>query len=220
MEVIENLWKSIGKRHEIVIWDNGEEGWLSDRHPGSLWPKKPNEIEIHFGPGYNLREIRLASQWNIAWEWSITEFVMICNDDVAFQKGWVDVAKQLFQEKNHEIVGKGYGCFILRKDLNVKFDERFIGLYFEDLDHLLTLEENDVSHSIALDESVFSKSLPLAEYFCHQHYEQGWERPMPMEKREYNRRLNYTRFREKWGGKGNHKADQAIHDWAFLCENA
>lgn len=83
------------------------------------------------------------------WNWCImlapTDWVLICNDDVTFNKGWLEYLEQQIATDKYDMIHLfHYGGMCLHKRLILKlgwFDENFRGGGFEDIDYQLRISE-------------------------------------------------------------------------------
>ncbi len=89
--------------------------------------------------------IGLSSCWNAAMENAEFEWVLICNDDLIFPKGWVKDFQNILQQNPNRHVfllsnPNGFSCFAITKTFWKKisgFREGFPGGYYEDDDFFL-----------------------------------------------------------------------------------
>ena len=87
--------------------------------------------------------------WNLALLYAEHPWVVIANDDVIFEDGWLE-ALEAQANAGYRCVTLAYpknrwGCFALHKSLVAEmgfFDEAFAGIYFEDEDWWLRLQEH------------------------------------------------------------------------------
>ncbi len=98
-----------------------------------------------------VRDIVLTEKSSLTelWNWCVmlapTDWVLICNDDVTFNEGWVEyLEEQIATDKYDMIHLFHYGGMCIHKRLILKmgwFDERFRGGGFEDIDYQLRISE-------------------------------------------------------------------------------
>ena len=98
---------------------------------------------------FEFAEDRYFFPWNPSltrvWNWAIamakTDWVLICNSDVEFKKGWLEK----FQSQEHMgqgLVHNHFYAFFINKEAVRRvgwFDERFTDGYYEDLDYVRRL---------------------------------------------------------------------------------
>lgn len=83
------------------------------------------------------------------WNWSIilspTDWVLICNDDVTFNPGWLTYLEETIASNKYLLIELfHYGAFCIHKSLILEigwFDERLTGFGFEDNDMMLRISE-------------------------------------------------------------------------------
>jgi glycosyltransferase involved in cell wall biosynthesis len=104
----------------------------------------------------------LSSLWNKAILSCKSSWVLLCNDDLIFNRGWYEYLSEVIESwKYRQIIMASYSCFCIHKSLIPLlgwFDERFKSGYYEDVDWQIRLGESgmepfvDYSHnSIFID---------------------------------------------------------------------
>lgn len=116
----------------------------------NMWEGDNKTIWAPYGPS-ELGQTILPSKSSLTelWNWCImlapTDWVLICNDDVTFNPGWVEyLEKQIATDKYDMIHLFHYGGMCIHKRLILKcgwFDENFRGGGFEDIDYQLRISE-------------------------------------------------------------------------------
>jgi glycosyltransferase involved in cell wall biosynthesis len=121
-----------------------------DRHsntclPGELSGGLTREI-------FNPDKSSLTELWNQCLIMSPTDWVLVCNDDIEFKKGWLEYLEEKIEAGEHDIIHLfHYGAMCIHKSLVLKigwFDERFRGGGFEDNDHQLRIFEAGLKHRV------------------------------------------------------------------------
>lgn len=85
--------------------------------------------------------------WNLAVLYAEHEHVIIANDDVIFEDGWREKLEAALADHDHVTMAyplNRWGCFATTKTVVRElgwFDEAFTGIYFEDEDWWLRLQE-------------------------------------------------------------------------------
>lgn len=89
----------------------------------------------------------LAHCWNLAVLYAACEHVVIANDDIEFEDGWRSKVEAALQDHDHVNMAyptSRWGCFATSKSVVRElgwFDERYMGIYYEDEDWWLRLQE-------------------------------------------------------------------------------
>ena len=89
----------------------------------------------------------LAHCWNLAVLYAAHEHVVIANDDIELDEGWQPKVEAALQDHDHVNMAyptNRWGCFATSKAVVRElgwFDERFVGIYYEDEDWWLRLQE-------------------------------------------------------------------------------
>lgn len=87
----------------------------------------------------------LARLWNMCVMFAPTDWVLICNDDVVFENGWLEFLEDLIAtDKYYQIDLACYAGFCIHKSMILKigwFDEHFLGGAHEDHDWQLRITE-------------------------------------------------------------------------------
>jgi len=89
----------------------------------------------------------LAHCWNLGMIYAAHEHVIIANDDIELEDGWRVTLEAALQEHDHVTMAyptNRWGCFATSKAVVRElgwFDECFVGLYYEDEDWWLRLQE-------------------------------------------------------------------------------
>ncbi len=100
----------------------------------------------------NYDKSSLTELWNQGIIMAPTDWVMVCNDDIVFKKGWLEYLEEKISEGKHLLIHLfHYGAFCIHKSLILKvgwFDENFRGGGFEDIDHMLRIAEAGLKESV------------------------------------------------------------------------
>ncbi len=103
----------------------------------------------------NIIEIPRRSCMSFMWNLSIistnTKYVLICNDDIIFLRGWVDLIIKDISDGADISILNNYSCFLLDKKTILTigyFDERFSSGGFEDIDHIMRYDHYKMSGGI------------------------------------------------------------------------
>jgi len=145
-EFVKTFWETVDplERERIphlqVIYDKPEQ-------PSEFtWPKG---AWIHMQ--HTTSHIALSEKGGLAelWNWCImlapTDWVLICNDDVTFNEGWLDYLEETIATGKYDLIHLfHYGAMCIHKSLILKlgwFDENFRGGGFEDIDYQLRISE-------------------------------------------------------------------------------
>jgi len=126
------------------------------------------------------------------WNWSImiapTDWVLICNDDVTFNKGWLEYLEEQIATDKYDIIHLfHYGGMCLHKRLILKlgwFDENFRGGGFEDIDHQIRINEAGIKNRV----------------------DRSCDKPIKNGKNEYGKFMNHHKNvsdNGSWDGKNN-----------------
>lgn len=86
----------------------------------------------------------LSKTWNECIRDTITDYVMLSNDDVVFREGWVDAVIPLL--RIYDYVGQSY-CNISRKAMYSQvglYDERFTSFGWEDADFYIRMAQANI----------------------------------------------------------------------------
>lgn len=115
-----------------------------------MWEGDNRTIWSPYGPSI-LQNIIIPSKSSLTelWNWCVmlapTDWVLICNDDVTFNKGWLEYLEQQIATDKYDMIHLfHYGGMCIHKRLILKcgwFDETFRGGGFEDIDYQLRLSE-------------------------------------------------------------------------------
>lgn len=149
----------------------------------------------------NVRSIILPDKSGLAelWNWCVimapTDWVLICNDDIVFKKGWLQYLERKIKEGFLQINIGHYGAFCLHKSLILKlgwFDNRFLGGGFEDVSHQLRISEAGLKDYVDISND-FKKCVNGIDYGPYVDHKKssdnfGW-----------NGMNNAEWFIEKWG---------------------
>lgn len=103
----------------------------------------------------------LARVWNMCIGMSDTEWTMISNDDVVFREGWVREL-ECHHQKGVVWHGPSY-CFMVHRDCIKQagwFDERFLGMGYEDLDYVRRMRHAKVK-------ACYGDACSCKKYFRH-----------------------------------------------------
>lgn len=155
----------------------------------------------------NVDKSSLTELWNQAIISSPTDWVLVCNDDITFNKGWVEYLEGQIETGKYLLIHLfHYGAFCIHKSLILEigwFDENFRGGGFEDVDHMLRMSEAglkdlvDRSHDfIRVDNDV-----EIGHFINHhkaQLHKQGITKGTG-----WDGKNNGTYIMEKWGRKDN-----------------
>ena len=83
---------------------------------------------------------------------SPTDWVMVCNDDISFNDGWLEYLEKTIEEGKHLVIHLfHYGAMLIHKSMILKvgwFDERFNFGGHEDIDYQLRISEADLKGKI------------------------------------------------------------------------
>lgn len=92
----------------------------------------------------------MAKSYNRCINTSPSDWAIVCGDDVDFNPGWLEELRKKI-DSGCELVGIGFGCFAIRKDIHTKVgacDESKDEYGMDDDDYFFRCIQNDVNMSI------------------------------------------------------------------------
>jgi hypothetical protein len=145
---IETYWDSINHlehRHPLVTVLHDSPKLLTYDESVVNTDVESAEIPSLYRSVYIPDKSSLTELWNLSIIFAPTDWVLICNDDVTFNRGWLEyLEEQIVTDKYDMIHLFHYGGMCLHKRLILKmgwFDENFRGGGFEDIDYQLRISE-------------------------------------------------------------------------------
>lgn len=116
-----------------------------------VWDNSPTRLRVNFADEvrWNRFNPSLSRVWNWALAQSDTEWVMITNDDIRFQKEWLRDLERDFDERPDAIWHGPSRCFLVHRAIITAvgwFDERMLGFTWEDFDYICRMNAAGVSH--------------------------------------------------------------------------
>lgn len=152
--------------------------------------------------GKNIRSLLLPTKssltelWNMSVITAPSDWVLICNDDVTFNSGWIEYLNDTIATNKYLMIELfHYGAMCLHKKLILEcgwFDEMFPVAGYEDNDAQLRISEAEIKHLIDTSHDFIRKDgdVEIGHYVNHLKYvykAPGWSGGS-----------NEPWFREKW----------------------
>lgn len=160
-----------------------------------------------------LRSLWLPEKSGLAelWNWSVmtapTEWVLICNDDITFNPGWVEYLDEMINSGKYILIHLfHYGAMCLSKQFILEhgwFDERFHFAGYEDNDSQLRISEANLKQYIDKSHDFIRKenNVEIGHYVNHLKYvynAPGWiggsNEPWFIKKWKTQDGVNFTRM--------------------------
>lgn len=181
-----------------VIHDSPEQSWEDQT------VEQTDFLSESFPENY-IRSVLVPEKSSLTelWNWCVmlapTDWVLICNDDVTFNPGWVEyLEEQIVTDKYDMIHLFHYGAMCLHKRLILKcgwFDENFRGGGFEDVSHQLRISEAGLKDRVDRSHDFIRKegNVEIGHFMNHHRDVQA--------NGSWNGKNNADYMCEKWGRK-------------------
>lgn len=137
----------------IRVWDNSPTKW------NLVHPFVTEYRWNRFNPS-------LTRVWNWAIAQSESDWVMICSDDIKLKDGWYDHLQNEMQRNPESLWHGPSRCFIFNKRLLEKvgwFDERLLGITYEDLDYIRRMNHAGVKHLYGTESCLSEDAVSLKQ---------------------------------------------------------
>jgi len=168
--------------------------WEGDNK--TIWePYGPSPIEHIILP----EKSSLTELWNWCVMLAPTDWVLICNDDVTFNHGWLEYLEQQIATDKYDMIHLfHYGGMCIHKRLILKmgwFDENFRGGSFEDIDYQLRISESKLTDRVDRSHDFLRKegSVEVGHFMNHHRNVQA--------NGSWDGKNNADYMCEKWGRK-------------------
>ncbi len=141
----------------------------------------------------------LAELWNWCVMLAPTDWVLICNDDITFNDGWIEYLEQQIATDKYDMIHLfHYGGMCIHKRLILKlgwFDERFRGGGFEDNDYQLRIYEAGLKHRVDMSHGFthMDGKVEVGHFMNHTKH-------IYSQKNNWSGCNNYQWIQEKWAG--------------------